>query len=175
MILTVDEVMDLPEFSDMPECKIKEKLTAIELMIRAYTHNNFQNRTVRFTAGSLDGVLLGSSRYLKAGDTIQISQSLINDGLYVVEAVKDNTIEVDGELYDNEENLITKVVYPADVKAGVFELAKYSVKMSDKAGIKSETLSRYSVTYADTDGSNQVMGYPAAMLGFLAPYMKARF
>lgn len=175
MILTVDEVKDLPEFSGLTEKQIKEKLTAIELMIRAYTHNNFQNRAVRFTAGSLDGVLLGSSKYLKAGDTIQISQSMINDGLYVVEAVNDKTIEVDGELYDNEENLVTKVEYSADIKVGVLELAKYNSKMADKAGIKSETLSRYSVTYADLDASNQVMGYPVALLGFLTPYMKARF
>lgn len=32
-----------------------------------------------------------------------------------------------------------------------------------------------SVTYVDYDANNQVMGYPVSLLGFLKPYMKARF
>ena len=47
--------------------------------------------------------------------------------------------------------------------------------MRDKVGIKSETLSRHSVTYYDQDAGNQVMGYPASLMGFLSPYIKARF
>ena len=50
-----------------------------------------------------------------------------------------------------------------------------STKNKIGEGVKSETLSRYSVTYFDQDANNQVMGYPVALLGFLKPYMKARF
>lgn len=175
MILTVDEVKDLPEFSGLSEKGIKDKLSALELMIRAYTHNNFQNRNIRFVAASTGAQLLGTSEYLKAGDTVQISQSEVNDGLYVVESVSNGRTTVDAELFSVESNMVTKVEYPVDVKTGVLALAKWEIRMKDKAGIKSETLSRYSVTYADTDVNNQIMGYPAALLGFLKPYMKARF
>ena len=164
MILAVDEVMKLPEFAVQSEKVIEEKLNAAEFMIRAYTNNNFQNRFVRFTADSSGNRLLGTSDFLKVGDTVQISQSMVNDGLYTVNQ----------ELYKST-NLITKVEYPADVRAGVLELLKWDVKNRPKTGVKSETLSRYSVTYFDQDANNQVMGYPVALLGFLKPYIKARF
>ena len=98
----------------------------------------------------------------------------MNDGLYTITEIGDNFIRVDRELYKSQ-NLVTKVEYPADVRAGVLELVKWDVKNRAKTGIKSETLSRYSVTYFDQDVNNQVMGYPVSLLGFLKPYMKARF
>lgn len=58
---------------------------------------------------------------------------------------------------------------------GRFELLKWDIKNRPKTGVKSETLSRYSATYFDQDANNQVMGYPVALLGFLKPYIKARF
>jgi len=72
-------------------------------------------------------------------------------------------------------NLITKVEYPVDIVQGVINLMKWEVENREKVGIKSETLSRHSVTYFDQDANNTVMGYPVALLGFLQPYMKARF
>lgn len=175
MIVTVDKVMSLPEFANQSETVIAEKLKAVELSIRAYTNNNFQNRYVRFHAESSGNRLLGVSDFLKVGDTIQISQSSVNDGLYTIAEIFDTFIEVDGDLYRYPDNLVTKVEYPADIKAGVIDLLKWEVKNRQKVGIKSETLSRHSVTYYDQDAGNQVMGYPVSLLGFLRPYMKARF
>lgn len=174
MIVAVDDVMKLSEFAGQDKTVIAEKLKAAELMIRAYTNNNFQNRFVRFTADSVGNSLFGTSDFLKVGDTVQISQSMVNDGLYTITEIADDHIKVDGELYKSR-NLVTKVEYPADVKAGVLELIKWEIKNRPKTGIKSETLSRYSVTYFDQDANNQVMGYPVALLGFLKPYIKARF
>ncbi len=174
MIISVDDIMKLPEFSSQTEKVMSDKLNAAELMIRSYTNNNFQNRYVQFVAESLGDRLLATSAYLKVGDTVQISQSKVNDGLYVITELGDDFIRVDQELYASS-NLVTKIEYPADVCAGVLELIKWDVKNRDKTGIKSETLSRYSVTYFDQDANNQVMGYPVSLLGFLRPYMKARF
>lgn len=174
MILAVDDVMKLPEFAVQNEKVIEEKLNAAELMIRAYTNNNFQNRFVRFTADSLGNRLLRTSDFLKVGDTVQISQSMVNDGLYTITEIGDDFIRVNQELYKST-NLITKVEYPADIRAGVLELLKWDIKNRPKTGVKSETLSRYSATYFDQDANNQVMGYPVALLGFLKPYIKARF
>lgn len=89
--------------------------------------------------------------------------------------ITDRFIRVDVDLYKYPENLVTKVEYPADIKAGLLELLKWDVKNRPKTGIKSETLSRHSVTYFDQDANNQVMGYPVTLLGFLKPYIKARF
>jgi hypothetical protein len=175
MIVTVDKVMALPEFANQKEAVIAEKLKAVELSIRAYTNNNFQNRYVRFSAASLGNRLLGVSDFLKVGDTVQISQSNVNDGLYTITEISDTFIRVDGDLYRYPDNLVTKVEYPADIKAGVIDLLKWEVKNRQKVGIKSETLSRHSVSYYDQDANNQVMGYPVALLGFLKPYIKARF
>lgn len=175
MIIAVDEVMKLPEFFGQTESAIADKLNAAELMIRAYTNNNFQNRFVRFVTNSLGNRLFGTSDFLKVGDTVQISQSKVNDGLYTITEITDRFIRVDVDLYKYPENLVTKVEYPADIKAGLLELLKWDVKNRPKTGIKSETLSRHSVTYCDQDANNQVMGYPVTLLGFLKPYIKARF
>lgn len=175
MIVAVDEVMKLPEFANQTESVIADKLKAVELSIRAYTNNNFQNRYVRFLAESLGNRLMGVSDFLKVGDTVQISQSKVNDGLYTITEISDTFIRVDSNLYRYPDNLVTKVEYPADIKAGVIDLLKWEVKNRQKVGIKSETLSRHSVSYYDQDANNQVMGYPVALLGFLKPYIKARF
>lgn len=175
MIVSVDKVMKLPEFVGQTESVIAEKLDAVELLIRAYTNNNFQNRYVRFTAESIGNRLLGTSDFLKVGDTVQISQSQVNDGLYVIAEIGDDFVRVDKDLYQYSDNLVTKVEYPADVRSGVIDLLKWEIKNRQKVGTKSETLSRYSVTYYDQDVNNQVMGYPVALLGFLKPYIKARF
>ncbi len=176
MILAVADVMKLPEFSGQIESIIADKLNAAELMIRAYTNNNFQNRYVRFMAETLgDNRLFGVFGFLKVGDTVQISQSQVNDGLYTITEIADNFIRVDQELYKHHDNLVTKVEYPANIRAGVLELLKWEIKNRPKTGIQSETLSRHSVTYFSQDASNQVMGYPVALLGFLKPYIKARF
>lgn len=175
MIVAVDKVMALSEFANQSETVIAEKLKAVELSIRAYTNNNFQNRYVRFHAESLGNRLFGVSDFLKVGDTVQISQSNVNDGLYTITEISNTFIRVDGDLYRYPDNLVTKVEYPADIKTGVIDLLKWEVKNRQKVGIKSETLSRHSVSYYDQDANNQVMGYPVALLGFLKPYIKARF
>lgn len=67
------------------------------------------------------------------------------------------------------------IVYPADVKMGVVNLLKWELTSRDKAGVASETISRHSVTYRDETTTNYINGYPASLMGFLKPYMKARF
>ena len=168
MILELKEVKEMPEFSGLSDSVLMSKIEAAELMIRAYTNNNFQNRFVRFVAESTGDALKGVSPYLKAGDTIQITKSNVNDGLYVITYVNEDSIAY-------PKNLVTKIEYPADVKSGALEMLKWDAQYRSKTGIKSETLSRHSVTYADVDANNSVMGYPVSLLGFLKPYVKARF
>lgn len=175
MIMPVAVLTAMGEFSGISADVLSMKLEAIENLIRSYTNNNFQNRAMRIEAPVVNGVIVGCSPYFQVGDTLQISDSIVNDGLYGIAEIEDGTITVDGELYDFPINLITKVIYPADVKKGVIDMMLWEINNRGKVGIKSETLSRHSVTYYDQDTNNQVMGYPVSILGFLKPYMKARF
>lgn len=176
MILSVEEAKNfLPELSTVSDDLLKQKLDAMEVMVRKYTNNNFQNRNIRFLADSVGTILNGSSPFLVEGDTIQVSESRVNDGLYVLKSVSDDSVVVDRPLFTVGHNLVTKVEYPADAKLGLINLLKWDFTNRDKVGVKSETISRHSVTYFDLDSSNQVMGYPVSLLGFLESYKKARF
>ena len=66
-------------------------------------------------------------------------------------------------------------IWPADIQIGVIELIKWDLNMREKQGIASETVSRHSVSYVDTNAGLNACGYPKSMLGFLKPYMRARF
>jgi len=175
MIVKVETLLSMDEFKGMNKDVLSMKLKAIENLIRSYTNNNFQNRTMRIEAKIENGVIMGSCPYFKVGDTLQISQSMVNDGLYVITEIADGHIAVDTELYDFPLNTVTKVLYPADVQKGVIDLMVWESEYRQKVGVKSETLSRHSVTYYEQDVNNQVMGYPVSLLGFLTPYIKPRF
>ena len=58
---------------------------------------------------------------------------------------------------------------------GVVNMMKWELNNREKVGISSETISRHSVSYFDMSGDNSIAGFPKALLGFLKPYMKARF
>lgn len=176
MIISVDELLEMPEFIGINRSVLTRKLNGIENLVRSYTNNNFQNRMKRFSAASSASILDGCSELMKVGDTVQITES-INQGLYVVTAVDrtNNTMTLDADLYDAEHNLVTKIEYPAAIVDGVVNLMLWDVQNRDKVGVQSETLSRHSVTYFAQDASNQLMGYPTTLLGFLKPFTKARF
>lgn len=176
LIISVEELKKwIPESEKYTDENIKQRLDAIEILIRKYTNNNFQNRNIRFVAPSNGNILGGSSPFLKIGDTVQISESGVNDGLYIVESVKEGNTIINSELFKVSKNLVTKIEYPEAIKMGVINIMKWEINNRDKVGIKSETISRHSVTYFEQDKDNQVMGYPAALFGFLEAYKKARF
>lgn len=175
MIISVTELMEMPEFNGQSEKTLQRKLNALEDLIRAYTNNNFQNRRIRFEAPS-NSILQGWNSLLKIGDTVQISQSE-NDGLYVITDIDrvNRTVTLDSDLIETNYNLITKIEYPDAIIDGVINLMIWEVQNRSKVGIQSETLSRHTVTYFSQDAANQLMGYPTTLLGFLKPYIKARF
>lgn len=174
MIIALDIYKQLVPNDQQNDQVLEMKLQALELMVRKYTNNNFQNRNVRFECASNIQILDIQTPFLKVGDTVQISQSLYNDGLYVVNDTS-NGITLDKPLFDEGKMLVTKIEYPSDVVMGVVELMKWEMNNRSKVGIASETISRHSVTYFNMDGDNSIMGYPKSLMGFLKPYMKARF
>lgn len=173
MIVTVEEALEYIGMEIKPEL-LEKKIRAAESAVRAYTNNNFQQREVQFEARVVNGIIQFRHAYLQNGDNLQISKS-VNAGMYTVTNVTANTTLVDLPLYDSIRNLFTKVVYPAAVQDGVLNLLKWEYNNRDKVGLKSETIGRHSVSYYDQDGSNQIMGYPISLLGFLEPYMLPSF
>jgi hypothetical protein len=178
MLMTVTELRQYVT-SDETDQVLEAQLQALELSIRAYTNNNFQVRPFRAVAVAMSGsntLMVNTAIPFKVGDTLQITDSDLQDNaLVTVEAVDGGTITVKEDLYDESAVVITKVAYPADVKMGVANMVKWELDNRDKVGVASETISRHSVTYFDMSGDNSTMGYPKAVLGFLRPYMKARF
>lgn len=177
MIISIERAKGLVTFPEnWTDDKIAMKLTAVEQTIRAYTNNNFQNRGIRVEGCIRGGVFMSDALIpFEVGETVQISQSRFNNGLFTVSAVTDDTTFVVNEnIRDEDDVLATKVEYPADVVACAVNLLEWEVTNRAKVGIQSESLSRHSVTYFNMDGSNNIMGYPASLLGCLKAYKKAR-
>lgn len=173
MVVKVEDALTYLQM-DIPETVMERKIRAIERLIRSETNNNFQDRAVRIRVPSCGGVLLGSSLYLAEGDTIEISESA-NKGLYTIVSADGEHIKVDKALYDSSSNVVTKVVYPEDVQEGVLNMLQWDFTMRSKVGIKTETLSRHSVTYYDMDAGNSLNGYPESLISFIEPYRQMRW
>lgn len=169
MIMTVEEFRKyVPTATGVNDDNLEGKLQAVELLIRKYTNNNFQDRNRRFITGISGGTFTEAYPYITEGDTVQITESTLNDGLYLFSACNMG-------LVDEDYCMVTKVVYPMDVKMGVANMLKWDIENRDKVGIQSETISRHAVTYFNMDGDNSTIGYPKSLIGFLKPYKKARF
>lgn len=176
MIISVEKAKELVDFNGWTDAKIERKLKAIEQTIRAYTNNNFQKRAYRVTADIVGGQFVSLVPFpFKVGDTVQVSESALNDGLFTVVGAFDTTLIVEEDVTDEEKVLVTKVEYPEDVIDCALNLLEWEMKNREKVGIQSETLSRHSVTYFNMDGDNSLMGYPKSLLGGLKAYKKARF
>lgn len=175
MIISVEKLKTYIDTTEK-DAVLEDKLQALELLIRSHTHNNFQKRAYRRTADIVGGLFVCDSLTpFKVGDTVQVTESGLNEGLYTIESVDDSTFTVNEDVADESNVLVTKVEYPMDVKMGVVNMMKWDLENRDKVGIQSETISRHSVTYFNMDGDNSSMGYPKSLLGFLKPYIKARF
>lgn len=177
MIMTVAEFRQHVN-TDADDPALEARLQAIELFIRGYTNNNFQVKGTGRICDVVGGLFtMEAQNPYKAGDTVQISGSGKNDGLYTVKETDEFTFTVNEKTRDEIDVFVTLVDYPADVKVGVMELMKYDLENRKKAsaGIQSETISRHSVTYKVPDASDTVQGYPQHLMGFLDRHMKARF
>lgn len=176
MLMTVEELRKHITTEESDELLLA-KLRGFELLIRAYTNNNFQRRSERWMGDIAGGVFIGEALApFSPGDTVQVSFSLFNDGLFTVESNHDLAFTVkERGLKDEIDVTVTRVLYPDDVKMGVVNLLKWELNNREKVGVASETISRHAVTYFDLTRDNAVLGFPSALMGFLTPYLKARF
>ncbi len=163
------------KFKDIEDDLITRKLSVIESAIRKHTNNNFQNRLVRFNASVENGIIKGSSPYLKSLDTIEISGG-VNKGIYTVIGFEDGIRTIE-PLYDYPTQLITKIEYPIEVIEGAIDLLDWELLKQGKelTGVASESISRHNVSYVQRTNDNTVNGYPIELFNFCNEYKKARF
>lgn len=174
MIISISKIKEFVSLDGWTDARIEHKLKAIESVIRKYTNNNFQDVDYRRTADIVGGLFIAEALIpFESGDTVQISESKLNKGLFTIDEVEDGTFTVEEEVKDERDVLVTKITYPEDVIDCVINLMEWEVKHRQKVGIKSETLSRHSVTYEDS--SQMFNGYPVGILNALNLYKKARF
>lgn len=178
MIISVEKAKQMIDVSGWTDERLERKLKAIEATIRKYTNNNFQKRAFRKTAdivGSLFVVEVLSPFFI--GDTIQISESAFNEGLYTVTSASDATFTVAESVTDEKDVLVTKVEYPEDVIDCALNLLEWDRDFRSKVGIKSEskTLSRHSESVTYEDSASMFNGYPVGILNALNLHKKARF
>ena len=188
MLMTVEELKSFIGDIGVADIVLAGRLSALELTIRRATNNNFQSRAFRIEADIRGGVFMSESLIpFDVGDTIMVSESdLQSDCLAVVKEVTDDTTFItDNEWADDNDVLVTKVVYPADVKIAAADIIGWQMKNmaansgdSSKRAVQSETMSRYSVTYATdaTEGDiDPDYGVPKKLTAPLKNYFRARF
>lgn len=174
MIIAVEDFRKLVD-TDISDNDLKLKLSGIETAIRKYTNNHFTVRTTVQDVLIQEGkITLSESVSLVVGDTIEILSPVYQDLLFTVKSVGADYITVEEKLRWEGIFQIVLVSYPDDIKVGCVNLMKWDISNREKIGIKSESISRWSVTYFDMD-SNSLLGYPSSLVKFLDPYKKVRF
>lgn len=178
MLLRLDQYEDYG--LDPADKALPRRMLSVESRIRSHTNNRFQVRSVRVEAPSSEGILMGVHQRMSAGDTVQVSASDVNDGLYVIESIDwdARTATLDRELADCGLNRVTLVRYPEDVIEGALGILEYeAARPVEKADVSSESLSRHSVSYDKSENAKGSLfaGYPLRVIGFMKPYMRAWF
>lgn len=185
MLMSVEEYK-LFHNTDIEDKVLAVKLSALELAIRKYTNNNFQNRGFRASCDIKAGKFESDIVPFEVGDTVMVTESILQeDRLCTVESVDELSFTVNEKVYDENNVLVTKVEYPEDVKLGAVDIMKWKLNNeaansgdTSKKEIQSETLSRYSVTYAQDTTEKDIdpdFGVPKKYTAFLREYEKARF
>lgn len=184
MIISLDKAKQLLNIKDnLKDFEIEDKLRSLEITIRNLTNNKFLDvriRSYKKIKFIQDSKTVTGDNFFKlgfrVGDSIDIDECLLNKGIFTIAEISDGAITVNEDILDEENtSLITKIVYPYDIVQGVIKLINYDFKMSDKIGIKQESISRYSVTYYDVNSTESIEGYPATLMKFLNKYKKLRW
>ena len=174
MIISVDTLKNVYGiYKDEQEALVQAKLDGLESLIRLYTNNNFQNRNIRIECPSIDNYLIGAPPYFRVGDTVQITNSKINDGLYLIKEISNNKIKLDKDIYDCENQIVTKIEYPQAVISTLVNILSWDEKNGSKMGIQSESIGRHSVSYFSQNDQKSLGGYPIHLFNPLKQFMMA--
>lgn len=137
----------------------------------SFTHNSTSGDTINLDIGANENGFVIAQ--FKAGQTVQVTGSYNNNNFFEIESVTSTaltlysstslpyypTLANEGELLNV---VIHKVEYPAAVKNIAAQMCRYKLTNHDYS-VESESVSRYSVTYAKDHDS----GYPKGLMGGL--------
>jgi hypothetical protein len=173
MIVSLADVKTLLGISDATyDTLLTLELPMIQDSILTYLNRKFKqdlsysSDTIGFSANSItdsDNGFVTAGFF--AGDYI-VEGSKYNDGFYTVSVVAQGTLTVAETLATETAGstvLITKVKFPSELKLIMAKMAGYTIK--NKYGVKSESFSRYSVSY--DSNSTYITGYPDSITGGL--------
>lgn len=173
MIIAVDKLRGLVN-TDIADEELEARLSAIETAVRKYTNNHFNVRGTEREAEIREGRIVLPFPSFIEGDSIEILSDPYRDKVFTVKSADGDSIEVDKPLRFEGSVRVALVEYPSDVVMGAVDLMRWDISNREKIGIKSESISRWSVTYFDLESSS-LLGYPASLLGFAKNHMRARF
>lgn len=133
--------------------------------------NNYFERTAEKGEYTIsDNAIQKTRGKYYAGQFIRIMDSLFNDGVYKIKTVAENgTIIIDGELVD--EIFIGYVVglaVPPSFFALSEKISQYDAKAAKHAGVTSESIPNYSVSY-DTANKDGAAYYASEVARFRKP------
>lgn len=154
-----------------------DDILALEMSIINYTNNHFHLPRYRPNILSVSGnrIEIDGKNIFKAHDTIEVVGVQYYDGFYHVKEVEGSFITIDTNLDIPFEfkgsGSVFLVNYPKDVKVGAKRILKHQAKANERIGIRSESISRWTVTY-DNPTSYSIGGVPQHLYDFLAPYRK---
>lgn len=161
--------------TELADWALEDHLRALELFIRGYTNNPFQVPGARRDADIVGGVFVTDSPPFRPGDTIQVTKSALNQGLYTVAQVTAVSFTALESALDEQAVRVTLVRYPEDVRMGAAALLNWQLENEEHTGVQSESISRHSIAYQALTADNTRMGYPLSLMGFLSPYQRVRF
>jgi hypothetical protein len=187
MILTTAECKTLLNITNTAkDTMIAALLPIVEDNIRKYCRNdflhNYKNRyndefylcasTIAFVASSKTITDSGSGLLTAgfiSGQTVHITGSKYNDGVYYVTTAVAGTLTLDSAETLVEETAgnavtITLVTYPKSLKIIASQMVNHRL-LNQTPGVKSESIDDYSISYDDISG-----GYPPQILALLNNY-----
>lgn len=168
----------------------QEDIDSLQQLVHNITLNTFAVKGVHIKIGATfgdDNVTLGMdsekiNSIFRIGDTIGIHGTGYNDGYFDISAIEDSKLSV--RMTDAVPRFIstfeadahvTLVRYPADIRRGVLNMVQWTKTFGSKQGIKSESVSRLTVTYADSNATEMQGGYPKSLTDFLSSYTRLKF
>ena len=179
---------------------IDRLIPVIDDDIRQYCNNAFRDSNVYISSGEIsfthnstaaDVISLDigtgedgfAEAQFKDGQTVQVLGSYNNDGFFEVESVASTSLTLysstsrpyyDELVTEDEDVLVTiaKVQYPKALQMVAAQMVNYRLANRDY-GVKSETVSRYSVTY--TGAVEMSGGYPKSLMSGLNKWRNPKF
>lgn len=156
----------------------EDDLLHLARVIIGYTNNNFRSK---YSAKiiQLEGQLLKIEGHnpFRTGDLVELNHEGTS-GHFFIEDVTENGVQIN---IDNrtpgpiepDDMVLYLIAFPPDVEIGLADVLKNKTRRMAKAGIKSESIGRMAVTYADVSESpRSIYGVEESQFSFLEPYRK---